>query len=85
MDVVPETAMPADAPPIFVACASDDPLNLAPASVRLYQEWLENKKPAELHMYAKGGHGFGMRQLDLPSDKWIEHFGEWLKGQSLME
>ncbi len=85
MIVVPKTKMPADAPPIFVACASDDPLRLAPASVKLYQEWLEGNKPAELHMYANGGHGFGMRELGLNSDKWIEHFGEWLRGQGLMQ
>lgn len=84
MDVVPKTDMPADAPPIFVACASDDPLRLAPASVDLYQEWLSNGKQSELHMYAKGGHGFGMRVQNLPSDKWIEHFGEWLVGQGLL-
>jgi hypothetical protein len=29
-------------------------------------------------MYAKGGHGFGMRKQGLPSDHWIERFGEWL-------
>ena len=78
MDVVPKTDMPADAPPIFVVCASDDPLRLAPASVTLYQEWLAGGKKSELHMYAQGGHGFGMRKLGFPSDKWIERFGEWL-------
>ena len=85
MDVVPATPMPADAPPIFVACASDDPLKLAPASVKLYNEWLANGKKAELHMYARGGHGFGMKKQDLPSDKWIEHFGEWLDGEGFIE
>ena len=85
MDVVPKTKMPSDAPPIFVACASDDPLRLAPASTALYEEWLAGGKQAELHMYAKGGHGFGMRKQGLPSDQWIEHFGEWLTGQGWME
>ena len=33
---------------------------------------------AELHMYARGGHGFGMREQKLPADSWIERFGEWL-------
>jgi len=84
MIVVPEQSMPEDAPPIFVACATDDPLRLAPASVKLYEEWALNGKSSELHMYAKGGHGFGMRVQNLPSDKWIEHFGEWLKGQGLL-
>ncbi|MFT6810007.1 MAG: acetyl esterase/lipase [Saprospiraceae bacterium] len=85
MDVVTATPMPEDAPPIFVACASDDPLMLAPASVKLFNEWLGNGKKAELHMYARGGHGFGMKKQNLPSDKWIEHFGEWLDGEGLMD
>jgi acetyl esterase/lipase len=70
--------IPADAPPMFIAAASDDQLGLAPHSVDLYKNWLASKHPVELHMYAKGGHGFGMRKQDLPSDSWIERFGEWL-------
>jgi predicted peptidase len=35
-------------------------------------------------MYAHGDHGFGMRKQNLPSDQWIERFGEWLNVQGLM-
>ncbi len=85
MDIVPPSTTPADAPPIFVVCASDDPLNLAPASVKLYTTWLEAGKSAELHMYAKGGHGFGMRKQNLPADQWIERFGDWLDNEGFLE
>ncbi len=85
MDIIPQSATPKDAPPIFVVCASDDPLNLAPASVDIYSAWLKAGKSAELHMYAKGGHGFGMRKQDLPSDQWIERFGEWLGNEGFLE
>jgi len=68
-----------DAPPMFVAAASDDGLQLAPHSVNLYQQWLSSKHPAELHMYSTGNHGFGMRVQHLPSDTWIDRFGDWLK------
>jgi len=78
MNVVEETPVPADAPPMFAMCATDDPLQLAPASVKLYQDWIEAGKSAELHMYSKGGHGFGMKKQDLPSDHWIERFYEWM-------
>ena len=54
--------VPADAPPMFIAAATDDNLGLAPDSVALYEKWREAQKSAELHMYAKGGHGFGMRK-----------------------
>jgi|GEM_PF-55517 len=68
-----------DAPPMFLAAASDDGLDLAPHSVALYNAWLKAKKNVEMHLYAKGGHGFGMRSQKLPSDQWIERFGDWLQ------
>lgn len=74
-----------DAPPIFIATASDDGLNLAPHSVDLYSAWLAAKRDAELHMYARGNHGFGMRVQNIPTDKWIERFGEWLGVQGLLK
>lgn len=67
-----------DAPPLFVAAASNDGLGLAPHSVALYSKWLAAKKPAELHMYEKGDHGFGMKHQNIPTDSWIERFGDWL-------
>jgi predicted peptidase len=73
-----------DAPPLFIVCASNDGLGLAPHSVDLYTKWLSTKHDAELHMYARGDHGFGMRKQNLPTDQWIERFGEWLNVQGLM-
>lgn len=74
---LPET-VPTDAPPLFVTAATDDNLGLAPQSVRLYERWTAGHHPAELHMFAKGGHGFGMRISGLPSEQWIERFWAWL-------
>ena len=73
--------VPPDAPPMFILAATDDPLGLAPHSVRLYNDWTAAKKSAELHVFSKGGHGFGMRKQNLPSDRWIERFADWLEGQ----
>ncbi len=70
--------VPADAPPLFALCAADDPM-AAPLSLRLFSEWRAAGHPAELHIYAQGGHGFGMRKLGLPSDTWIERFHDWLQ------
>jgi acetyl esterase/lipase len=77
--------VPADAPPMFVAAASDDQLGLAPVSVALYQRWIAAHKSAELHLYAKGGHGFGMRKQYLPTDHWIDRFAEWMELQGWMK
>jgi acetyl esterase/lipase len=85
MGAVKESAVPTDAPPMFVVAASDDQLGLAADSIRLYSAWLGAKKPVEIHMYSKGGHGFGMRKQNLPSDHWIERFGDWLQSQSLLK
>ena len=74
----PQVTVPKDAPPIFIVAASDDQLMLAPHSVNLYTNWLTAGKSAELHMYEKGGHGFGVRTQNLPTDHWIDRFGEWL-------
>ena len=76
-----DVPVPADAPPLFVAAATDDNLGLAPDSVGLYSRWMAAGKSAELHMYSKGGHGFGMRKQGLPSDHWIDRFGDWLELQ----
>ncbi|MEM6320872.1 MAG: alpha/beta hydrolase [Bacteroidota bacterium] len=85
MNILPMAETPKDAGPIFVVCASDDPLLLAPASLDIYTAWLKAQKSAALHMYAKGGHGFGMRKQNLPSDTWIERFGEWLETEGFLE
>jgi acetyl esterase/lipase len=76
-----DASVPADAPPMFVAAATDDQLGLAPESVALYEKWTAAHKSAELHLYAKGGHGFGMRKQNLPTDHWIDRFADWLELQ----
>jgi acetyl esterase/lipase len=80
-----DAPVPVDAPPVFVAAATDDNLGLAPDSVALYEKWTSAHKPAELHMYAKGGHGFGMRKQNLPTDHWIDRFADWLELQGWLK
>jgi len=67
-----------NAPPLFLTVASDDNLGLASHSIDLYTKWLTAKKPVELHAYQKGSHGFGMQKKNIPTDTWIERFGDWL-------
>ena len=75
----------ADAPPLFIAVAANDPLNLQPHSVDLFTSWNTSKKDAELHVYNQGGHGFGMRVQHTTSDTWIERFADWLKVKELIK
>lgn len=83
MDIVPTYEIPSNGPPMLIVCATDDPLGLAPASVALYTSWAKKGIPTEMHMYSKGGHGFGMKSQGLPSDSWIERFYEWSIAEGL--
>ncbi|HVT98750.1 MAG TPA: alpha/beta hydrolase [Acidobacteriaceae bacterium] len=80
----PDTPPPADAPPMFIAAATDDTLGLAPASIAVYQAWVGAHKSAEIHMYAKGGHGFGMHKQNAPTDRWIDAFTDWLQFEGFL-
>lgn len=81
MDAV---AVPADAPPAFIAFAANDPL-FGGKGFAIVDSWIKAKRPVELHMYEKGGHGFGMRPQHASSDHWIEEFYWWLEARGLLE
>jgi acetyl esterase/lipase len=81
--VLGSVKVPGYAPPIFICCANDDPLVPPRDSLRLYSAWNAAGRSAELHIYAKGGHGFGGQGL--PSDTWINRFGDWLGQQGFLK
>jgi acetyl esterase/lipase len=70
--------VPEDAPPLFLAYAVDDPY-VPRDSLGALNAWSNAKVPVELHAYAKGGHGFGLRKQGLPVNGWNERFVDWLK------
>ncbi len=74
-----DTPIPSAPLPMFICAASDDQLKLTPKSVLLYSKWHEAGQPAELHIYEKGGHGFGMGVQNSPVDKWSDVYLDWLK------
>lgn len=78
-------AVPADAPPMFLAAASDDNLGLTMDTIDLYDRWEAAHKSVEMHVYAKGGHGFGMHKQGLPCDEWIDRFNDWLVWQGWLK
>jgi acetyl esterase/lipase len=75
--------VPDDAPPLFLLHAYDD--GISASSPALFQAWKAANRPAELHSYAAGGHGFGMAKHNRPTDGWIERFGDWLRYQKLLK
>ena len=80
----PTPAVPADAGPMFILSATNDPISVT-AGPALFTAWNAAGKSTEIHIYAQGGHGFGMTKQGLPSDAWIDRFGEWLRLQKLMK
>jgi acetyl esterase/lipase len=81
--VFEEVQAPSDAPPLFLLCAADDEMAVH-ANMILYPAWRAVQRPVEMHIYATGGHGFGMNKLGLPSDTWIERFTDWMKGIGML-
>lgn len=77
------TVAPDDAPPIFTVMAMDDPLSTRGAS-GITELWREAGRPAELHLFERGGHGFGMNETGLPVDRWIDLLGHWLASHDLL-
>ena len=77
--------VPQDAPPMFILAATDDMFGFQKHCIDLYSEWENAGKSVELHIYAKGDHGFGMNKKDLPVDTWIERFADWLHMQGFIE
>ena len=78
-DLMRPLTVPRWAPPAFFAVASDDQLGFAPVSAELYTAWLAAARPAELHAYAQGGHGFTLQPRGLPVDSWTLLFENWLR------
>jgi pectinesterase len=66
-----------ETPPSFLVHASDDGAVPVENSVRYYQSCIKNKVPVEMHLYQKGGHGFGMNNKTT-DDNWLDRLRNWL-------
>jgi len=75
-------SVPADAPPLFMGAAADDPLT-ALGTQPIAAAWKAGGAPVELHVYQKGGHGFGMQKKGTDSDRWVDDFSAWLEARGL--
>ena len=80
----PEIRVDAKTPPAFIVQANDDRVN-AENSVYLYLALKKAGVPAELHIYAAGGHGFGIRKSEKPCATWPERCAEWMKSRGILK
>ena len=69
--------VPADAPPLFIALAADDPL-FGGSDMGIVSSWRTAKRPVEYHLFERGGHGFGMYPKETTSTGWFDAFVSWL-------
>jgi acetyl esterase/lipase len=74
----PDVQPTAATPPTFLVQAEDDPVHVENAVV-YFMALKRAKVPAELHVYAQGGHGYGLRRTELPVTTWPQSVEAWLR------
>ena len=76
--------VPKDAPPSFLVCADDDPSHVV-TTVNLYLDLEKQGVPSEMHIYASGKHGFGLRApAALPVATWPDRLKDWMVDRKLL-
>jgi acetyl esterase/lipase len=68
------------APPVFLVHALDDPVVME-SSLQLFSAYRKVKVPAELHIFDRGGHGYGLRPTEAPVTRWSDACERWLERQ----
>jgi acetyl esterase/lipase len=79
----PEIKPAADTPPTIIVQAEDDPVHVENAT-NYFLQLKQAKVPAELHIYADGGHGYGLRRTSLPVTAWPLLVEKWLQTIKMM-
>ena len=82
--LAPYIRIPPETPPIFLVHASDDSVAGAENSVVMYLALKSASVATELHVYAEGGHGFGVRVSSLPCSTWTDRCVAWLQAQGML-
>jgi acetyl esterase/lipase len=74
----PNVPVTANTPPTFIVQAEDDPVDNVNNSLTYYIALRNAKVPTELHLYAQGGHAFGLRRTHFPITDWPQLAEKWL-------
>src|SRR5439155_23560967 len=75
--LAPEMTVTANTPPTFLLQAEDDPVRVE-NSLLYYAALKRAKVPADMHLFAKGGHGYGLRHTELPVTDWPKLAAQWM-------
>jgi acetyl esterase/lipase len=83
-ELAPDIRVSKETPPVFFVHAAND--GVRPAnSIVMFEALKKAGVPAELHVYASGGHGFGLRPSDNPCSTWPQRCAEWMKARGLLK
>ncbi|HEV2913591.1 MAG TPA: prolyl oligopeptidase family serine peptidase [Pyrinomonadaceae bacterium] len=74
----PDLQITSRTPPTFLLQAEDDPVDPAENSLVYYAALRKAGVPAEMHVFVKGGHAFGLRPTESPITRWPQFVEEWL-------
>jgi len=74
----PDIQVTDQTPPTFLLQAEDDPVDRVEHSLVYYAALRKAKVPVEMHLYAHGGHAFGLRRTNLPVTGWPQLVETWL-------
>jgi acetyl esterase/lipase len=75
-----------ESPPIFLLCGYKDRPDISRGLAEVYLKFKELGVPAELHIYATAGHGFGMREKNRSAvASWPARFEEWLNELGMLK
>ena len=79
LTIRPDITVRTDSPPTLLIQAEDDPVDPVEESLAYYVALQSAGVPAEIHLYAQGGHAFGIRPGKLPIAKWPQLLDAWLQ------
>jgi acetyl esterase/lipase len=74
----PEVPVTSETPPTFLLQAEDDHLDGINQSLVYYIALKNAGVSVEMHLYAQGGHAFGLRRTELPITGWPQLMETWL-------
>jgi len=75
-----------DTPPAFLACGYGDRPDISEGLANVYLLFKKAGVPAELHIFAGAGHGFGLRDSNRsPAGKWADRFQDWLADRKFLD
>jgi acetyl esterase/lipase len=79
-----ELQVTSDTPPTFFVLSDDDKSVVAENSIKFYLALRKHNIPSEIHIFKRGGHGFGFGQEGMPVSNWRKLCELWLEEQELI-